>query len=208
MFCGNCGRQFKDNESFCTYCGKEKVIPTVKVDINNMSLETGKKTNVNYKSCSSTILLGFFGFFFLAFMWGNAYLRVVNSQEYEFDYTQKYSNVKVGDIFVPTLSNLIFEYKLCSDVDDDFEGKAVYYCDEKLTNAVLNKYLNALIDEYGYKEDKNSNSVRSVIFVDEKYPGYTVVVEVDYSKKVIYYYKYDNEIIDEEMIGEDVNELQ
>ena len=66
------------------------------------------------------------------------------------------------------------------------------------------EYLDILIDKYGYKELNDSNDIRSVMFVDERHPEYTVVVEVDYSKEVINYYKFDNVVDNEET--EDNNE--
>ena len=218
MFCGNCGRQFKEGESFCTYCGKEKVIPTVKIDVNLLKKQTNNnvpkkveevKTVVSSdivddstepKTTGGKIITSIGGLFLLSFtilMWS---LSVMAEEETDskIDMHQIESYVNVEDVSVPTVYKLVDSYVLCNIDESSNEVNSIYYCDNKFTVNVMDEYLDILIDKYGYKELNDSNDIRSVMFVDERHPEYTVVVEVDYSKEVINYYKFDNVVDNEE----------
>ena len=227
MFCGNCGRQFKEGESFCTYCGKEKVIPTVKIDVNLLKKQTNnnvpkkveeKKTvvfdnSVNIvddspepQTTGGKIITAVCGFFLLSFtilMWSLSVMKEAE-EDYEMDMHQVRIYVKVEDVSVPTVYNLLDSYVLCDVEDSTSDVHSIFYCDNTFTESVMNDYLDKLINGYGYKELNDSNDIRSVMFVDERHPEYTVVVEVDYPKKVINYYKFDNVVNDEKI--EDKND--
>lgn len=222
MFCGNCGRQFKEGESFCTYCGKERVIPTVKIDVNllkkqannNAPKKVEKVNNVVFdnsvniadditepKTTSGKIITSIGGFFLLSFtilMWSFSVMKEAE-EDYEMDMHQVRIYVKVEDVSVPTVYNLLDSYVLCDVEDSTRDVHSISYCDNTFTESVMDDYLDKLINGYGYKELNDSNDIRSVTFVDERYPEYTVVVEVDYSKKVINYYKFDNVVDNEEI---------
>ena len=222
MFCGNCGRQFKEGESFCTYCGKERVIPTVKIDVNllkkqannNAPKKVEKVNNVVFdnsvniadditepKTTGGKIITSIGGFFLLSFtilMWSFSVMKEAE-EDYEMDMHQVRIYVKVEDVSVPTVYNLLDSYVLCDVEDSTSDVHSISYCDNNFTESVMDDYLDKLINGYGYKELNDSNDIRSVTFVDEKHPEYTVVVEVDYSKKVINYYKFDNVVDNEEI---------
>ena len=224
MFCGNCGRQFKEGESFCTYCGKEKVIPTVKIDVNLLKKQTNNnvpkkveevKTVVSRdivddstepQTTGGKIITSIGGLFLLSFtilMWSLSAMAEEETDS-KIDMHQIESYVNVEDVSVPTVYKLIDSFVMCNIDDSTSEVNSVYYCDNKFTVNVMDEYLDILIDKYGYKELNDSNDIRSVMFVDESHPEYTVVVEVDYSKEVINYYKFDNVVDNEET--EDNNE--
>ena len=222
MFCGNCGRQFKEGESFCTYCGKERVIPTVKIDVNllkkqannNAPKKVEKVNNVVFdnsvniadditepKTTGGKIITSIGGFFLLSFtilMWSFSVMKEAE-EDYEMDMHQVRIYVKVEDVSVPTVYNLLDSYVLCDVEDSTSDVHSISYCDNNFTESVMDDYLDKLINGYGYKELNDSNDIRSVAFVDERHPEYTVVVEVDYSKKSINYYKFDNVVDNEEI---------
>lgn len=222
MFCGNCGRQFKEGESFCTYCGKERVIPTVKIDVNLLKKQANNNTpkkvekvnnvvfdnSVNIadditepKTTGGKIITSIGGFFLLSFtilMWSFSVMKEAE-EDYEMDMHQVRIYVKVEDVSVPTVYNLLDSYVLCDVEDSTSDVHSISYCDNNFTESVMDDYLDKLINGYGYKELNDSNDIRSVAFVDERHPEYTVVVEADYSKKVINYYKFDNVVDNEEI---------
>lgn len=222
MFCGNCGRQFKEGESFCTYCGKERVIPTVKIDVNLLKKQANNNAtkkveeekaiafdnSVNIvddtpepKTTGGKIITSIGGFFLLSFtilMWSVSVMKEAE-EDYEMDMHQVRIYVKVEDVSVPTVYNLLDSYVLCDVEDSTSDVHSISYCDNTFTESVMDDYLDKLINGYGYKELNDSNDIRSVTFVDERHPEYTVVVEVDYPKKSINYYKFDNVVDNEEI---------
>ncbi len=195
MFCNKCGKEGREGELFCWSCGASKgenafQQPVMQVPVNNQNPVQKKKMPVwliVLLIIGGTILVGIVGFVVLCF----GIVFTVKDQFPDY-YEQTSYYVYVGDDAIPTLYNLVGEYDLCNTPNYSSSGGResydYYYCDDDMDSAVLDDYIDYLIDYEGFKEFEIKDDYR-VVIADSVDEGYVIKVFVHYSRESIEYVK-------------------
>lgn len=204
MYCSNCGKEWKENDVFCGGCGKARETENVE---SVQYIATGPQPLLNEKKglpiwlviliiIGGIILLGIIGLILLGLVSFN-FLNETNDIIIE----QTSSYVYLEGDEVPSIYELFGEYKLCDtpnyDYYDETEILTYYYCDDYFDGALMNEYLDELIEEYGFEEYEENSLSRSVRKYSNK-RGYFFVVKIYIYGEYIEYYQEEERIYTED----------
>jgi len=176
MNCPNCGKKIEDGVTYCTSCGKSVN------SVNDEKPIKEKKSGPNKKAMAVAI-----GCFLVGLLIVVAVIIAIVAFVFNvMDEVSKKEEFELGFASVPSLYKVMGKEEICSFSSSISSGNSEYeieYC--KVSDKTLNKYIDILKKDYGFKEVDDTLYNREVILNDKA--GSLKVIHVIISDNKITY---------------------